>query len=141
MLTPDRMTTTTCPFCGVGCKLQLHIKDDAIYQVTSPGEAVVNHGNLCVKGRFGTDFIHHRKRVTTPLIRREPQTPVDLVTVRLTAIEAGPAVELAGDGDAAAERIAGPVVLHLPETTVAIPAGWSGATDGTGTLVLERGGA
>ena len=70
MIKPDRMTTTTCPYCGVGCNLQLHIKDDFIYKVTSPFDSPVNQGNLCVKGRFGYDFIYHPKRVTTPLVRR-----------------------------------------------------------------------
>ncbi len=75
MLTPDRITRTTCPYCGVGCTLELHIKDDFIYRVTSPFESVVNHGNLCVKGRFGYDFIYSPDRVTSPLIRKTPQTP------------------------------------------------------------------
>jgi predicted molibdopterin-dependent oxidoreductase YjgC len=75
MLKADRIVTTTCPFCGVGCKLELHVKDEAIFQVTSPFEAVVNRGNLCVKGRFGYDFIDNPHRVTTPLIRREAQLP------------------------------------------------------------------
>ncbi|MEK7312514.1 MAG: molybdopterin-dependent oxidoreductase, partial [Chloroflexota bacterium] len=75
MLAPDRVVPTTCPYCGVGCTLELHIKDDFIYKVTSPFESVVNHGNLCVKGRFGYDFIYHRDRVTAPLIRKIPQTP------------------------------------------------------------------
>lgn len=70
MIKPDRITTTTCPYCGVGCTLQLHIKDDFIYKVTSPFDAPVNQGNLCVKGRFGYDFVYHPKRVTTPLVRR-----------------------------------------------------------------------
>ncbi len=70
MLTPDKIVTTTCPYCGVGCTLQLHIKDDFIYQVTSPFDSPVNKGNLCVKGRFGYDFIYHPKRITTPLVRR-----------------------------------------------------------------------
>ena len=69
---------------------------------------------------------------------REPQTPVELVTVRLTAIEAGPDVRLSGDAAGRGEAVAGPTVLHLPETTVAVPAGWAGAVDATGTLVLER---
>ncbi len=75
MTKPDRIVPTTCPFCGVGCNLQLHIKDDFIYRVTSPFDSVVNHGNLCVKGRFGYDFIYHQQRVTTPMIRRIPQKP------------------------------------------------------------------
>jgi formate dehydrogenase alpha subunit len=75
MITADRVVPTTCPYCGVGCNLQLHIKDDYIYKVTSPFQAVVNHGNLCVKGRFGYDFIYNKDRVTTPLIRKTRQQP------------------------------------------------------------------
>ncbi|MEJ2354047.1 MAG: molybdopterin-dependent oxidoreductase, partial [Anaerolineales bacterium] len=52
-----------------------HLKDDTIYHVSSPFDAVVNKGNLCVKGRFGYDFIYHKGRVTTPLIRKTPQKP------------------------------------------------------------------
>ncbi len=70
MIKPDRIVTTTCPYCGVGCNLQLHVKDDFIFKVTSPFDSPVNHGNLCVKGRFGYDYIYHPKRVTTPLVRR-----------------------------------------------------------------------
>ncbi|MBK6646101.1 MAG: formate dehydrogenase subunit alpha [Anaerolineales bacterium] len=66
----DRVISTTCPYCGVGCNLQLHVKDDFIFKVTTPFDSPVNHGNLCVKGRFGYDFIYHPKRVTTPLVRR-----------------------------------------------------------------------
>jgi formate dehydrogenase alpha subunit len=75
MLEPDRIVPTTCPFCGVGCNLDLHIKDDYIYNVSSPFDSVVNHGNLCVKGRFGYDFIYSPGRVTTPMIRVTPQSP------------------------------------------------------------------
>ena len=75
MIAPDRVVPTTCPYCGVGCNLELHIKDDYVYKVTSPFEAVVNHGNLCVKGRFGYDFIYNKDRVTTPLIRKKAQAP------------------------------------------------------------------
>jgi formate dehydrogenase alpha subunit len=73
MIKPDRVVSTTCPYCGVGCNLHLHIREDLIYRVTSPHDAVVNQGNLCVKGRFGYDFLYHPDRVTTPLIRRTPQ--------------------------------------------------------------------
>jgi formate dehydrogenase alpha subunit len=75
VIRPDRVVTTVCPYCGVGCNLQLHLRDDTIYRVTSPAESVVNRGNLCVKGRFGYDFAYHPKRVTTPLIRRTAQAP------------------------------------------------------------------
>ncbi len=70
MIKPDRIVTTTCPYCGVGCTLNLHVKDDFIFKVTSPFDSPVNHGNLCVKGRFGYDFIYHPRRITTPLVRR-----------------------------------------------------------------------
>jgi predicted molibdopterin-dependent oxidoreductase YjgC len=75
MSQPDHITPTTCPYCGVGCNLELHVKDDFIFNVTSPFDSVVNQGNLCVKGRFGYDFIYHPRRVTTPLIRKTPQKP------------------------------------------------------------------
>jgi formate dehydrogenase alpha subunit len=73
MIKPDRIVTTTCPYCGVGCTLELHVKDDFIFKVTSPFDSPVNHGNLCVKGRFGYDYVYHPKRVTMPLIRKTPQ--------------------------------------------------------------------
>jgi formate dehydrogenase alpha subunit len=75
MIQDDRVVATTCPYCGVGCKLELHIQKDFIYRITSPFDAPVNHGNLCVKGRFGYDFIYSPRRITTPLIRRTPQKP------------------------------------------------------------------
>lgn len=75
MLSPDRIVPTTCPYCGVGCKLELHIKDEYIYHVSSPFDSVVNQGNLCVKGRYGYDFLYHKDRITTPLIRVVPQKP------------------------------------------------------------------
>jgi len=75
MIAPDRIVPTTCPYCGVGCNLELHIKDDYVYKVTSPFDGVVNHGNLCVKGRFGYDFIYNKDRITTPLIRKKAQAP------------------------------------------------------------------
>ncbi len=75
MIQPDKIVDTTCPFCGVGCNVQLHIKDNFIYRVTSPFDSVVNHGNLCVKGRFGYDFLYNKERITVPMIRKTPQKP------------------------------------------------------------------
>lgn len=71
MIKPDRMVTTTCPYCGVGCMLNLHISEDVVYRVTSPFDAPANKGNLCVKGRFGYDFIHARDRLTQPLMMKD----------------------------------------------------------------------
>ena len=68
-LKPDRVVRTTCPYCGVGCQMDLHIKDDLIYRVAAPFDAAPNYGNLCVKGRFGLDFATHPRRLRTPLIR------------------------------------------------------------------------
>jgi len=69
MLTPDRVVRTTCPYCGVGCQLNLNVKDEFIYSVEAPFDAPPNYGMLCVKGRFGTDYVKHPGRVKTPLIR------------------------------------------------------------------------
>jgi predicted molibdopterin-dependent oxidoreductase YjgC len=71
MIKPDRIVTTTCPYCGVGCTLNLHIQNDFVYKVTSPFNAPANHGNLCVKGRFGYDFIHSKDRLKQPLVRKD----------------------------------------------------------------------
>jgi len=60
---------TTCPYCGVGCQLELHIKGDQIIRVTGVDGAQPNQGHLCVKGRYGYDFIYSKDRLTTPLIR------------------------------------------------------------------------
>ena len=62
---------TTCVYCGVGCQLELSVKDGKVVRVTSnPDLPGPNKGSLCVKGRFGMDFIHHPDRLTTPLIRK-----------------------------------------------------------------------
>ena len=71
----DRIVRSTCPYCGVGCTLDLHLQQDFIYKVTSPFDSPVNRGNLCVKGRFGYDYIYHPKRILDPLIRRTKQVP------------------------------------------------------------------
>jgi len=75
MIQPDRIIPTVCPFCGVGCNLELHLSGETIYEVTTPFTSPVNQGNLCVKGRFGYDFIYHPKRITTPLVRKTQQVP------------------------------------------------------------------
>ena len=72
---PDRVVRSTCPYCGVGCQIDLNIKNERIFRVDAPFEAAPNLGRLCVKGRFGTDFVQHPSRLTAPLIRRTTQTP------------------------------------------------------------------
>jgi predicted molibdopterin-dependent oxidoreductase YjgC len=54
----QQVTDTTCPYCGVGCTLTVHVQDQRIVKVTSPLESEVTHGNLCVKGRFGFEYVN-----------------------------------------------------------------------------------
>jgi NADP-reducing hydrogenase subunit HndD len=56
------VTTTICPYCGVGCNLELHVQDNRIVKVTSPLDHDVGNGHLCVKGRFGFEFVQRRAR-------------------------------------------------------------------------------
>ena len=60
---------TTCPYCGVGCQMWLHVKDGRVVKVTAVEDTPPNQGRLCVKGRFGFEFIHDPQRLTTPLVR------------------------------------------------------------------------
>jgi len=53
-------TDTICPYCGVGCTLTLHVQDDRIVKVTSPTDHDVTRGHLCIKGRFGWEFVNRR---------------------------------------------------------------------------------
>ena len=73
----DREVTSVCPFCGVGCQLSFKIKDDRISWVEGV-EGPANQNRLCVKGRFGFDYIHHPHRLTRPLIRRADAPPKGL---------------------------------------------------------------
>jgi len=68
---PDRVVTTICPYCGVGCQLKLEIKDEKIVASKPDPEGPANHGQACVKGRYGiAEFVHHSERLTTPLVRK-----------------------------------------------------------------------
>jgi len=64
-----RRVRTTCSYCGVGCQMELHVKDGQVVKVTGVDDLEPNFGCLCVKGRFGFDFIHSPDRLTTPLIK------------------------------------------------------------------------
>lgn len=66
----DREIESICPFCGVGCQISLKVKDEKIKYVDGIN-GPANEGRLCVKGRFGFDYIHHEHRLTKPLIRRD----------------------------------------------------------------------
>jgi NADPH-dependent glutamate synthase beta subunit-like oxidoreductase/CxxC motif-containing protein len=66
---PDRMVTTICPYCGIGCQLELSVKDEKILRVAPDPKGIVNKGQACVKGKFGLDFVNSPDRLTTPLVR------------------------------------------------------------------------
>ena len=73
---------STCPYCGVGCQIDLQVQNDRIVKVDAPFDVAPNYGRLCTKGRFGTDFVHHPSRLKQPLIRKDlgqkPRQPVGL---------------------------------------------------------------
>jgi formate dehydrogenase major subunit len=65
----DKQVASVCPYCGVGCQITYNIKDDVIVHVEGH-DGPANHERLCVKGRFGFDYVHHPQRLTKPLIRK-----------------------------------------------------------------------
>jgi formate dehydrogenase major subunit len=65
----DKTVASVCPYCGVGCQLTYHVADNRIVRVEGR-DGVANRERLCVKGRFGFDYVHHRQRLTKPLIRK-----------------------------------------------------------------------
>jgi formate dehydrogenase major subunit len=67
---PSREVKTVCPYCGVGCSIYLGVRGNRIVSSRGAAESPVNRGRLCVKGRFGYDFVNHPDRLTTPLIRK-----------------------------------------------------------------------
>ncbi|MGF1528123.1 MAG: molybdopterin-dependent oxidoreductase, partial [Candidatus Competibacterales bacterium] len=73
--TSDRRVDSVCPYCGVGCQLTYHVGRDAkgteAIRFVDGRDGPANRGRLCVKGRFGFDYIRHPQRLTTPLIRRD----------------------------------------------------------------------
>ena len=98
---PVEKVRTICPYCGTGCGIELHVDkaEKRVVGVAPDWDAPANHGSLCVKGQFGTDFIHSEDRLTTPLVRRNGQLTeaswdetLDLIADRFTTIknESGP---------------------------------------------------
>jgi formate dehydrogenase major subunit len=66
---PDKQVESVCPYCGVGCQLTYHIKGNTILHVQGK-DGPANSSRLCVKGRYGFDYVQHKHRLTTPLIRK-----------------------------------------------------------------------
>jgi formate dehydrogenase major subunit len=71
LLSPMAWTRTVCPYCGVGCELEVGTRDGQIITARPAHHAVVNRGHACVKGRYAFEFVHAHDRVTTPLLREE----------------------------------------------------------------------
>ena len=97
---PAREVKTTCPYCGVGCGFYLGVRGNRIVGARGDRDNPVNRGRLCVKGRFGYDFVNHPDRLTTPLVKRNGKfvetgwdEALDLVAAKLK--------EYQGDGFAA----------------------------------------
>lgn len=65
----DEIVNTICPYCGVGCTVDLNVKDGKIIRVSSSPEGAVNGMRLCVKGRYGYDYVHHKDRLSKPMVR------------------------------------------------------------------------
>ena len=66
-----KIVKSTCPYCGTGCQVELKVKGNTLMEIGADLEQGPNYGDLCVKGRFGHTFVHHKDRLQTPLIRRE----------------------------------------------------------------------
>ena len=87
---PDKRVITVCPYCGVGCQIELLVKDNKIVRANGVEAVKPNDGRLCVKGRFGYEYVGHQERLTSPLIKRngkfEPagwDEALDLIAARL----------------------------------------------------------
>ena len=84
----DKKVDSVCPFCGVGCLLTYNVKDNQIVSVDGR-DGPANHSRLCVKGRFGFDYIHNPQRLTVPLIRKAgvPKDPEALNALNINAAD------------------------------------------------------
>ncbi len=91
---PEREVETICTYCGVGCGIKLGIRGETIVSINGNRENPVNHGDLCVKGRFGFHFINHPDRLTRPLVRKNGKfeeatwdEALDYITDKIEAIK------------------------------------------------------
>jgi len=89
---PTEEVATTCVYCGVGCGIYLGVRDGQVVSVRGRRNGTVNNGFLCVKGRYGFDFVHHQDRLKTPLIKKDGEfvpaswdEALDLVGKRLAS--------------------------------------------------------
>ncbi len=89
----ERKVKTTCPYCGVGCQIELLVQDEKIVRVNGVEGVLPNDGRLCIKGRFGYDYVGSKQRLTKPLIKKngyfveaEWEEALDLITEKFSTI-------------------------------------------------------
>ena len=95
----EAATTTTCGYCGVGCTLEVHVRDGAVAAVKPARDGPVNRGHACVKGRFAHAFVRSPERLTRPLVKRDG---------RFEEVEWGEAIRTVADGLARIREQHGP---------------------------------
>jgi predicted molibdopterin-dependent oxidoreductase YjgC len=99
-----RKVRTTCSYCGVGCNFDLNVRDGRLVRVTSSRDAPVNGMALCVKGRYGYDYVHHPDRLTAPLVRARWLEGVEAKLADGTwHVFAGAGKQAGGNGNGGAE--------------------------------------
>ena len=87
------VTNTICPYCGVGCSLDLHVQDDEIVKVTSPLDSSVTEGHLCIKGRFGFQFVNERRATSEERVGRPSRPAVPRLLLRADGRRAAATLE------------------------------------------------
>ncbi len=101
-----KIVRSTCPYCGVGCQVDLQIHENHITRVDAPFDVAPNYGRLCTKGRYGMDYVSHPSRLTYPMIRKDlgvhPRKPVGISGFRRASWEE--ALDLAAEKLAAIVR-------------------------------------
>ena len=103
-----RPVETVCGFCGAGCQLEMHVRRNRVYRVTSDIAGTTNRGRLCVRGRFGWDIVNHPERPTTPMVRRDGELVPTTWDDALDAMAEGIRHALATGGPEAVGALAGP---------------------------------
>ena len=139
---PERKVRSVCPYCGVGCQIDLNVRGNEVVGVTSPWieENTPNLGSTCVKGRFGIDFVQHRDRLLVPLIRRGWEKRDGRWVFDRTELDAarwtrrgGPWSDVAGDSQTPKDRPlsnplrrtpTGPALQADPRDRAATPSEW-----------------
>jgi formate dehydrogenase major subunit len=91
---PDRVERTVCTYCGVGCNLEVNVKDNKVVSIRAPYEAEANQGHTCLKGRYAFRFYDHPERLRSPMIKRNGEfvnvswdEAYDFIVDRFIAIE------------------------------------------------------